>query len=133
MSGLSGRKEGYARSAFALQPPESKQPEYKPIKSGNFSLSGLSEPQVARLKPMNAAESGDQMSLFDFEAVEGEIAEVRIERRGGMAAEVSRLVFRAACRYSGKVDASLHQQFYYPPGILTEKKPAPRGVPPATS
>ncbi|HSG26386.1 MAG TPA: glycosyltransferase family 2 protein [Anaerolineales bacterium] len=33
-------------------------------------------------------------------------------------------------RYSGKVDASLHQQFYYPPGILTEKKPAPRSVTP---
>jgi rhamnosyltransferase len=33
-------------------------------------------------------------------------------------------------RFSGKVDASLHQQFYYPPGILTEKKPAPRSVEP---
>ena len=32
--------------------------------------------------------------------------------------------------YSGQVDASLHQQFYYPPGILTEKKPAPRSIPP---
>ncbi len=33
-------------------------------------------------------------------------------------------------RYSGKVDAQLHQQFYYPPGILSEKKPAQRGVQP---
>lgn len=33
-------------------------------------------------------------------------------------------------RFAGKVDASLHQHFYYPPGILTEKKPAPRSVQP---
>ena len=33
-------------------------------------------------------------------------------------------------RYSGRVDAQLHQQFYYPPGILSEKKPAARDVEP---
>ncbi len=32
--------------------------------------------------------------------------------------------------YSGKIDAQLHQQFYYPPGILSEKKPAARQVEP---
>ncbi|MFC2063890.1 glycosyltransferase family 2 protein [Chloroflexota bacterium] len=32
--------------------------------------------------------------------------------------------------YSGNVDASLHQAFYYPPGILAEKTPAPRPVHP---
>ncbi|MCF6277569.1 MAG: glycosyltransferase [Anaerolineales bacterium] len=32
--------------------------------------------------------------------------------------------------YSGKIDAQLHQGFYYPPGILTEKTPAPRTVDP---
>ncbi len=30
--------------------------------------------------------------------------------------------------YSGKIDAQLHQRFYYPPGILSEKSPAPRTV-----
>ncbi|MFH1635982.1 MAG: glycosyltransferase family A protein [Chloroflexota bacterium] len=33
-------------------------------------------------------------------------------------------------RYSGKIDAQLHQTFYYPPGILAEKTPAPRLVKP---
>jgi glycosyltransferase involved in cell wall biosynthesis len=33
-------------------------------------------------------------------------------------------------RYSGKVDAELHQSFYYPPGILSVKSPAARGVEP---
>jgi glycosyltransferase involved in cell wall biosynthesis len=33
-------------------------------------------------------------------------------------------------RYSGKIDAQLHQQFYYPPGILSDKKPAARQVEP---
>ena len=33
-------------------------------------------------------------------------------------------------RYSGKVDAELHQSFYYPPGILSVKSPAARGVKP---
>ncbi|MEA3351148.1 MAG: glycosyltransferase family A protein [Chloroflexota bacterium] len=33
-------------------------------------------------------------------------------------------------RYAGKIDAQLHQQFYYPPGILDEKTPAPRRVKP---
>jgi len=33
-------------------------------------------------------------------------------------------------RYSGKVDAKLHQTFYYPPGILSEKTPAPRKIDP---
>jgi glycosyltransferase involved in cell wall biosynthesis len=33
-------------------------------------------------------------------------------------------------RYSGKIDAQLHQQFYYPPGILSEKRPAARQVEP---
>lgn len=33
-------------------------------------------------------------------------------------------------RYSGKVDAELHQHFYYPPGILSVKTPAERDVPP---
>ncbi len=33
-------------------------------------------------------------------------------------------------RYSGKIDHQLHQTFYYPPGILAEKKPAPRQVQP---
>lgn len=33
-------------------------------------------------------------------------------------------------RYSGKVDAQLHQSFYYPPGILSVKSPAAREVPP---
>jgi rhamnosyltransferase len=32
--------------------------------------------------------------------------------------------------YSGKVDASLHQAFSYPPGILAEKTPAPRPIQP---
>jgi glycosyltransferase involved in cell wall biosynthesis len=32
--------------------------------------------------------------------------------------------------YSGKVDARLHQTFYYPPGILADKIPAPRPVKP---
>jgi cellulose synthase/poly-beta-1,6-N-acetylglucosamine synthase-like glycosyltransferase len=32
--------------------------------------------------------------------------------------------------YVGKVDAGLHQQFYYPPGILSEKKTARRSVEP---
>lgn len=32
--------------------------------------------------------------------------------------------------YSGRVDAQLHQQFYYPPGILTVKQPAKRDVAP---
>jgi glycosyltransferase involved in cell wall biosynthesis len=32
--------------------------------------------------------------------------------------------------FSGKVDAELHQAFYYPPGILDEKTPAPRKVQP---
>ncbi|RLD04376.1 MAG: hypothetical protein DRI32_05770, partial [Chloroflexi bacterium] len=32
--------------------------------------------------------------------------------------------------YSGKIDAQLHQRFYYPPGILSEKSPAPRPVEP---
>lgn len=33
-------------------------------------------------------------------------------------------------RYSGKIDHELHQAFYYPPGILSEKTPAPRPVQP---
>jgi glycosyltransferase involved in cell wall biosynthesis len=33
-------------------------------------------------------------------------------------------------RYSGKVDAELHQSFHYPPGILSVKSPAPRSVEP---
>jgi glycosyltransferase involved in cell wall biosynthesis len=33
-------------------------------------------------------------------------------------------------RYSGKIDAQLHQQFYYPPGILSDKSPAAREVEP---
>ncbi len=33
-------------------------------------------------------------------------------------------------RYSGRIDAQLHQRFYYPPGILSEKTPAPRPVQP---
>ena len=32
--------------------------------------------------------------------------------------------------YSGRIDSQLHQAFYYPPGILTEKTPAPRAVKP---
>ena len=32
--------------------------------------------------------------------------------------------------FSGRVDAQLHQQFYYPPGILSEKTPAKRDVEP---
>jgi rhamnosyltransferase len=32
--------------------------------------------------------------------------------------------------FSGRVDAQLHQAFYYPPGILDEKTPAPREVQP---
>ena len=32
--------------------------------------------------------------------------------------------------FSGRVDAQLHQAFYYPPGILDDKKPAPRRVHP---
>ena len=32
--------------------------------------------------------------------------------------------------YAGQVNADLHQQFYYPPGILTEKTPAKRPVAP---
>jgi len=32
--------------------------------------------------------------------------------------------------YSGVIDAQLHQVFYYPPGILDEKTPAPRQVEP---
>lgn len=33
-------------------------------------------------------------------------------------------------RFSGKIDAELHQRFYYPPGILSTKTPAERDVPP---
>lgn len=33
-------------------------------------------------------------------------------------------------RYSGRIDAKLHQRFYYPPGILTAKNPAERRVEP---
>lgn len=33
-------------------------------------------------------------------------------------------------RHSGKINMALIQQFYYPPGILTEKKPAGRDVEP---
>ena len=33
-------------------------------------------------------------------------------------------------RYSGDIDAQLHQQFYYPPGILSVKSPAERNVAP---
>ncbi|MEN8242335.1 MAG: glycosyltransferase [Chloroflexota bacterium] len=33
-------------------------------------------------------------------------------------------------RYSGNVDAELHQHFYYPPGILSVKSPAARDVAP---
>jgi len=32
--------------------------------------------------------------------------------------------------YSGQIDHHLHQTFYYPPGILSEKTPAPRQVQP---
>jgi len=32
--------------------------------------------------------------------------------------------------YSGQIDHQLHQTFYYPPGSLTEKSPAPRQVQP---
>jgi glycosyltransferase involved in cell wall biosynthesis len=32
--------------------------------------------------------------------------------------------------YAGKIDSQLHQAFYYPPGILSEKKSAPRPVEP---
>jgi hypothetical protein len=32
--------------------------------------------------------------------------------------------------FSGQVDAELHQAFYYPPGILDDKSPAPRQVQP---
>ena len=32
--------------------------------------------------------------------------------------------------FSGKINAGLHQQFYYPPGILTQKTPAGRDVEP---
>ena len=32
--------------------------------------------------------------------------------------------------YAGEINAKLHQGFYYPPGILSEKKPAPRIVEP---
>ena len=30
--------------------------------------------------------------------------------------------------YSGRIDSQLHQGFYYPPGILSEKTPAPRAI-----
>ncbi len=30
--------------------------------------------------------------------------------------------------YSGRIDSQLHQAFYYPPGILSAKTPAPRSV-----
>jgi cellulose synthase/poly-beta-1,6-N-acetylglucosamine synthase-like glycosyltransferase len=33
-------------------------------------------------------------------------------------------------RFAGNVDQQLHQTFYYPPGILDEKTPAPRPVEP---
>jgi len=33
-------------------------------------------------------------------------------------------------RYSGKIDAQLHQTFYYPPGVLSKKTSAPRQVTP---
>ncbi len=33
-------------------------------------------------------------------------------------------------RYSGSIDAQVHQKFYYPPGVLTEKTPATRDVDP---
>ncbi|MBN1668060.1 MAG: glycosyltransferase family 2 protein [Anaerolineales bacterium] len=33
-------------------------------------------------------------------------------------------------RYAGKIDAHLHRAFYYPPGILDDKSPAPRRVAP---
>ncbi|MEN8172259.1 MAG: glycosyltransferase family 2 protein [Chloroflexota bacterium] len=33
-------------------------------------------------------------------------------------------------QYSGQIDHQLHQKFYYPPGILSEKTPAPRKVRP---
>ena len=33
-------------------------------------------------------------------------------------------------QYSGKIDAQLHRTFYYPPGILSEKTPAPRKIEP---
>jgi glycosyltransferase involved in cell wall biosynthesis len=32
--------------------------------------------------------------------------------------------------FSGEIDADLHQTFYYPPGILDEKTPAPRRIQP---
>lgn len=32
--------------------------------------------------------------------------------------------------YSGRIDSQLHQAFYYPPGILSEKTPAPRPIEP---
>jgi len=32
--------------------------------------------------------------------------------------------------YSGRIDSQLHQAFYYPPGILSEKTPAPRSIEP---
>ena len=37
---------------------------------------------------------------------------------------------RQGYHYGGKIDSDLHQQFYYPPGILTEKQPAARAVQP---
>ncbi len=33
-------------------------------------------------------------------------------------------------RYSGKINAQMHRAFYYPPGILDEKTPAPRRIQP---
>ena len=33
-------------------------------------------------------------------------------------------------RYSGKIDHQLHKQFYYPPGMLSEKIPEDRLVKP---
>ena len=33
-------------------------------------------------------------------------------------------------RYSGKIDQQLHQQFYYPPQVLSEKMPGTRIVEP---
>jgi hypothetical protein len=32
--------------------------------------------------------------------------------------------------YSGRIDSHLHQGFYYPPGVLSEKTPAPRPIEP---
>jgi glycosyltransferase involved in cell wall biosynthesis len=83
-----------------------------------------------------------EFSLWNFFRLwtSSTIADLMQARREGVLGAVWRSIFwfrwmqywgtYRGYNFSGDIDAQLHQSFYYPPGVLDEKTPAPRDVKP---